>query len=214
MTAVYWGDLFNGIPNRYVFVEDNYLVFASSENAAKGFIRDYVHSSFVRDAEWYQNSRTRLSGKYNLAWFAEVGTVLPWVKAISLGDWLQYIQAHEDRLSVFSTLASQWSNEGDMLYNTIFLSTDKIENDVRPHLLWQTKLEARVSMKPVPVTNHVTGERELFVQDDHNTIYLINDAGRILWKLWTGESTVRYTRWMFLKTVSCNICFLPLRRCI
>lgn len=182
MTAAYWGDLFNGIPNRYVFVEDNYLVFASSENAVKGFIRDYVHSSFVRDAEWYQNSRTRLSGKYNLAWFAEVGTVLPWVKTISLGDWLQYIQAHEDRLSVFSTLASQWSNEGDMLYNTIFLSTDKIENDVRPHLLWQTKLEARVSMKPVPVTNHVTGERELFVQDDNNTIYLINDAGRILWK--------------------------------
>lgn len=182
MTAVYWGNLFNGISNRYVFVEDNYLVFASSENAVKGFIRDYVHSSFIRDAEWYQNSRTRLSGKYNLAWFAEVGAVLPWVEAIAQGKWLKYIQAHEDRLSVFSTLASQWSNEGDMLYNTIFLSTDKIGSDVRPHLLWQTKLDARVSMKPVPVTNHVTGERELFVQDDRNTIYLINDGGRILWK--------------------------------
>lgn len=182
MTAVYWGYLFNGIPNRYVFIEDNYLIFASSESAVKGFIRDYVHSSFVRDAEWYQNARTRLSGKYNLAWFAEVGAALPWVKAISQGNWLQYVKAHEDRLSVFSTLASQWSNEGDMLYNTIFLSTDKVENDVRPHLLWQTKLDARVSMKPVPVTNHVTGERELFVQDDAYSIYLINDAGRILWK--------------------------------
>lgn len=182
LTAVYWGHLFNGIPNRYVFVEGNYLIFASSENAVKGFIRDYVHSSFIRDAEWYRNSRTRLSGKYNLAWFAEVGAVLPWVEAISQGDWLRYVKAHEDRLSVFSTLASQWSNEGDMLYNTVFLSTDKIENDVRAHLLWQTKLEARVSMKPVPVTNHVTGERELFVQDDSHTIYLINDGGRILWK--------------------------------
>lgn len=181
-TAVYWGYFFNGLPNRYVFVEDNYLIFASSESAVKRFIGDYVHSSFVRDAEWYQNSRTRLSGKYNLAWFAEVETVLPWVKAVSQGNWLRYVKTHEERLSVFSTLAAQWSNEGDMLYNTVFLSTDKVENDVRPHLLWQTKLDARVSMKPVPVTNHVTGERELFVQDDNHTVYLINDGGRILWK--------------------------------
>lgn len=35
----------------------------------------------------------------------------------------------------------------------------------------------------MPVTNHATGERELFVQDDHNTVYLLNDAGRILWKM-------------------------------
>ena len=38
-------------------------------------------------------------------------------------------------------------------------------------------------MKPVPVTNHSTGEQELFVQDEQHAVYLINDIGRILWKL-------------------------------
>lgn len=182
MAAVYWGNLFSTIRNRYVFVEDNYLVFASSENAVKGFIRDYVHSSFVRDVEWYQKLRSRLSGKYNLSWFAEVEALLPFFEYTATGSWQQYVKEHADRLTVFSTLAAQWSNEGDMLYNTIFLNTEKIQNDVRPHLLWQTKLDARVSMKPVPVVNHDTRERELFVQDDNYSIYLINDAGRILWK--------------------------------
>ena len=49
--------------------------------------------------------------------------------------------------------------------------------------MWQTRLDARMSMKPTIVVNHNTGERELFVQDEGNTIYLINDVGRILWKL-------------------------------
>lgn len=43
-------------------------------------------------------------------------------------------------------------------------------------------------MKPVPVTNHVTGEREIFVQDENNDVYLLNDAGRVLWRLALGES--------------------------
>lgn len=182
LTAAYWGYLFGGINNRFVFVEDNYLVFASSENAMKNFIRDYVHGSFVRNAEWYQKLRTRLSNKYNLAWFAEVEAEIPFYKHIATGDWQTYIAEHKERLSTFSTLAVQWSNEGDMLYNTLFLNTDKIQNDARPHLLWQTKLDARMSMKPIPVLNHATGERELLVQDDNNVLYLINDAGRILWK--------------------------------
>ena len=33
-----------------------------------------------------------------------------------------------------------------------------------------------MSMKPAIVVNHNTGERELFVQDEGNTIYLINDV--------------------------------------
>lgn len=182
LAAVYWGYLFGGIPGRFVLVEDNYLVFASSEKAVKDFIEDYVHSSFVRDAEWYQKLRTRLSGKYNLSWFAEVEKMLPFYKYVATGDWERYITANADRLSVFSTLAVQWSNEGNMLYSTLFLNTDKIQADTRAHLLWQTKLDARVSVKPVSVINHVSGERELLVQDDNNTVYLINDAGRILWK--------------------------------
>lgn len=182
LAAVYWGYLFGGVRNRFVLVEDNYLVFASSENAVKDFIRDYVHGSFVSNAEWYQKLRTRLSNKYNLAWFAEIGSEIPFYKNIATGDWQTYITEHKERLSIFSTLATQWSNEGNMLYNTLFLNTDKVQDNVRPHLLWQTKLDAPVSLKPVPVVSHATGERELLVQDDKNTVYLINDAGRILWK--------------------------------
>lgn len=186
-SAVYWGDLFEGLKNRYVLVEDNYLIFASSENAVKAFVKDYVHGNFIRDTEWYKNLQTKLSRKYNLSYFARTGDVLPLFKNLSKGEWQKFISGKTTPLAAFPSFALQWSNEGDMLYNTLFLSSSKLQEEVRPHVLWQTKLDARVSMKPVPVNNHVNGERELFVQDDQNNIYLINDGGRILWKLALGE---------------------------
>lgn len=183
LAAVCWGYIFEGIKSRFVLIEDNYLILASSENAIKNFIKDYVHGSFIRDAGWYQNLKTKLAGKYNLAYFAKTAEVLPLYKDLTTGGAEHFISDHSSQLSVFPALALQWSNEGKMLYNTLFFSTACIADDVRPHVLWQTKLEGRVSMKPVPVINHVTGERELFVQDDHHTVYLVNDAGRILWKV-------------------------------
>jgi hypothetical protein len=42
-------------------------------------------------------------------------------------------------------------------------------------------------MKPFFFTNHNTGAREIFIQDNKNNVYLINSAGRVLWKVSPGE---------------------------
>lgn len=183
LASVYWGYVFEGIKSKYILIEDNYLILASSESAVKNFVRDYVHGSFIRDAQWYRNLKTKLAGKYNLAYFARTPEVLPLFKEMATAKGREFLEARSGEKIAFPTFALQWSNEGGMLYNTLFLSSAAVEDEIRPHLLWQTKLDARVSMKPVPVTNHVTGARELFVQDEQNKIYLINDAGRILWKM-------------------------------
>lgn len=183
MPAVYWGYIFEGIKSRYVLVEDNYLIFASSENAMKNFIRDYVHGSFIRDAEWYKNLKNKLAGKHNLSYFARTAEVLPQYRDLVSEKARRFISERMEKPPVFPTWALQWSNEGNMLYNTLFLNPASVQDEIQPHVLWQTRLDGQVSMKPVPVVNHVTGERELFVQDEQNTIYLINDAGRVLWKV-------------------------------
>lgn len=183
LPAVYWGYIFEGIKGRYALVEDNYLIFASSENAMKNFVRDYVHGSFIRDAEWYRNLKGKLSGKYNLSYFAKTADLWPQYENLTVGKARQFVTERMEQSPVFPSWALQWSNEGEMLYSTLFLNPAAVQDGVQAHVLWQTRLEDRMSMKPVPVVNHVTGERELFVQDDKNAVYLINDVGRILWKV-------------------------------
>lgn len=181
--GVYWGDVLGDIKSRYVLVVDNYLVFASSETAVKNFIRDYVHGSSVKESEWYRNQRGRLAAKYNMAYFSDISRSMDYYKSVATGDLQSYLNKDNCQLSFFTSAALQWSNENNMLYTSVSLGTDKVEESVRPHILWQTKLDAPVEMKPVPVTNHETGEQEILVQDTKNTVYLINDAGRVLWKI-------------------------------
>lgn len=183
LASVYWGYLFEGIKCRYVMVEDNYLIFASSENAVRSFAEDYVHGNFIRDAGWYRLLRSKLSEKYNAAYFACTEKMLPVFGSWTSGRASGFVGMREKDGVAFPSFALQWSNEGEMLYSTLFLSSAPVEKDEQTHLLWQTRLDAKVSMKPVPVVNHNTGERELFVQDEQHAVYLINDIGRILWKL-------------------------------
>jgi hypothetical protein len=48
-------------------------------------------------------------------------------------------------------------------------------------------LDTNAGIKPFFFTNHITGAREIFMQDLKNNIYLINAAGRVLWKVALGE---------------------------
>ena len=78
----------------------------SSESAVKSFVRDYVHGSVIRDAEWYRHLKTRLAGKYNMAYFARTAEVLPFYTSLTQGSWQQFLTRRQKELSVFSTSVS------------------------------------------------------------------------------------------------------------
>lgn len=183
LASVLWGYIFEGVNGRFALIEDNYLILASSEEAVKGFVKDYVHHNSIKEVDWFKKMKLKLSSKYNMAYFADVNATVPYYKYASCGDLKDYLASNDKNLAVFSALAVQWSNEGEMLYHAMYLSTEKFEGNERPFILWQTKLDAKVGMKPAVVANHVSGERELLVQDANHNIYLVNDAGRVLWKL-------------------------------
>ena len=180
--GVMWGYVLGGIATNYVLVEDNYVVFASSEKGLQSFASDYMRRLSVRDQEWYQKLRTKLSSKFNWMYLSEMVSMLPYYEQVTKGALRELLVRNKEGMEVFSSLGLQWGSEGNMLYHTLFLSTEEVEQK-QAQVMWQTRLDTRMSMKPAIVVNHNTGERELFVQDEGNTIYLINDVGRILWKL-------------------------------
>lgn len=180
--GVMWGYVLGGIATNYVLVEDNYVVFASSEKGLQSFASDYMRRLSVRDQEWYQKLRTKLSSKFNWMYLSVMVSMLPYYEQVTKGALRELLERNKEGMEAFSSLGLQWGCEGDMLYHTLFLSTEEVEQK-QAQIMWQTRLDARMSMKPAIVVNHNTGERELFVQDEGNTIYLINDVGRILWKL-------------------------------
>ncbi len=58
--------------------------------------------------------------------------------------------------------------------------TEKANNE-QP-MLWSLKLDTLSGMKAAGFINHQTRENELLVQDEANTLYLVNAKGTVLWK--------------------------------
>jgi WD40 repeat protein len=73
-----------------------------------------------------------------------------------------------------------------MIYNTLsvkFKERGREETGTE----WETLLDTAACIKPFFFTNHNTGAREIFIQDYKNNCYLINTAGRVLWKISLNE---------------------------
>ncbi|MDR0765471.1 MAG: hypothetical protein LBF09_00850 [Odoribacteraceae bacterium] len=180
--SVTWGDAFDGMPARYALVQENYLVLASSRAAVQRFARDYFRHSSARDAPWYKRVKERLGVNHNWIHVSSTAAMLPLYRQQARGAWAAYLRANGDRLAGVSSWGYRWSGEEGMLYASLAASVEKVERQAT-RLMWQTRLDADVAMKPAVVKNHVTGERELLVQDRDNTLYLVSDLGLISWKL-------------------------------
>jgi hypothetical protein len=51
-----------------------------------------------------------------------------------------------------------------------------------PNLNFDVKLDAPITATPWVVKNHKNGQKEIFVQDKNNVVYLIDNQGVLLWK--------------------------------
>ncbi len=82
---------------------------------------------------------------------------------------------------VFFTIAmlQYRAGGGSIAIDEMDTISDGLASDI---LAWRLPLGAQVIGSPQLVTNHNTGELEVFVQDANNNIYLINRAGKVLWK--------------------------------
>ena len=76
-----------------------------------------------------------------------------------------------------------------MIYNSLSI---KFKEEAREESTteWETLLDTTASIKPFFFTNHITGAKEIFIQDMKNNTYLINAAGRVLWKVPLNERIV------------------------
>jgi hypothetical protein len=91
------------------------------------------------------------------------------------------LRSNMNSLSKVQAVGYQLASSNNMIYNSIsvIFKERQIEQSTTE---WETLLDTVAAIKPFFFVNHNTGAREIFIQDMKNNVYLINAAGRILWK--------------------------------
>jgi len=181
-----FGPLFSKIATSYFSFVDNYLIMASNKKVLTNIIATNIRQQTIDKDLEFQDMKDNLSESGNLYFFAKWNMGLPLFQYFLTASLVKPLEKHIAEFRHFYGLAYQLTGNDKMLYNTVLLSYSSSTNK-RPHTVWETHLDTAIAFKPKLVVNHKTLDKEIFVQDLKNNIYLINSSGRILWKQPIGE---------------------------
>jgi hypothetical protein len=182
-----FGALFAGTGQcEYFTFINNYLVFANSIQALSKLIHNHIlHKTLYNDIQ-YREFSEYLSSRSNFLLYLNIPRA-PVIFSDYLKKELQKsINKQFNNLKKLQALAIQFSSNNSMLYNNVFLKYQSVFRE-EAQTVWESLLDTSIQFKPEFVTNHYNRSKEIFIQDLNNNIYLINAAGRILWKVQIPE---------------------------
>ena len=181
-----FGDIFGKVETSYFTFVDNYMILGSSKKELKSFILDNIHGRTLESDLEYKEFKETLSEKSNFYVFSRISDVYPIAETYFNENISSLFLKNREKYKHIYGLGFQVQGGDDLLYASLsaYYNPDVRE---RPHTVWATLLDTTIDFKPQLVINHNTNKKEIILQDEKNYLYLINSAGRILWKLYLPE---------------------------
>ena len=161
--------------NKYCII-DNYFVFSGSIEVLQNVIASYQNKTTFNERYYYKNIKEHLSDESSLLMIYTPSTLNNIIDK-NLDQSLNY------KLNNYHTSALQFIYDNNFAHVNGVIKKSKVStrsNSVTEEL--NIKLDADLLIDPQFVTNHITKQKEIVVQDINNTLYLISNKGNILWK--------------------------------
>ncbi len=181
-----FGNFFNVLEENYIVIAGNYLIVADSYKEASQFLYDFLLKRTLSNNETFQDFSNHLSMKSFLLIYANMQKTdqyfARYLNQKTLESWRNSIDASQKT----QTLGIQIGEVSNLPYFNVFLKHHESHRG-KPKTVWESLLDTTISQKPKFVTNHYTKQNEIVIQDDYNNLYLLNQAGRILWKIPLNE---------------------------
>ncbi len=187
MISDVFGDVFARNNSRYFAVYENYIVFGHSFESLSRFLYDNVLGKTLDTDMAYNELTNYMSSRSNVFIYTKLIRSKPLFEHYLNPSFNQKYEENVQKLYAMDACALQLNASNDMIYNNLFFA-NMSGVDQKAKTVWESALDTSASCKPFFFTNHYSGENEIFIQDLNHNVYLINKAGRILWKLKLDEA--------------------------
>jgi len=171
----------------FVAFYDNFMITGSSFVTISRLLYDNVLNNTLANDMEYRHFESSLPSRANYFFFCVPSRFISCIEGFLNEDIVSSVRENRSRISRIGALGYKLSPSNGMLYNSLSVSFTDDEAPGESPMVWETLLDTVVCSKPYFFTNHLTGAREIFVQDLNNNVYLINAAGRVLWKVPLAE---------------------------
>ncbi|HOU95204.1 MAG TPA: hypothetical protein PLN06_01080 [Bacteroidales bacterium] len=165
---------------------DNFMVTGDSYEAVEKFLYSNILNRTLSNDDYFSEFESTLPSKSSYFFYFIPHTNLDLFSAHLNDSIFSLVKDNLNILKKIRCIGCQLSPSNGMVYITLSLRyTENVIDEAETE--WETKLEGSVTGKPFFFVNHNTGATEIVVQDDRNNLYLINAAGRVLWKIPLSE---------------------------
>ena len=161
--------------NLYCNIE-SFFVFADDVDVLQNIIASYQNKTTMADKAYFKSSREKLS---------DASSLLQIVNASSLKYVLDKSLAKNESYNLNSYDASGIQFIYDNNFAHVNGIIQKVKSKAKVNSVSEElniKLGDDILTLPQFVTNHITKQKEITVQDIKNNLYLISNTGKILWK--------------------------------
>ncbi|MFD1615567.1 ribonuclease HII [Gelatiniphilus marinus] len=157
-------------------VIDNFFVFADNLEMLQNIIANYQNKTTLSAQSYFKNIKANLSDQSSLLMVVN-SSILKTILDRNIEGNSNY------KLNKYKASALQF------IYDTHFAhvngvikkaKTRSYQNSISEE--FNIKLDTDLLTNPQFVTNHITKQKEIVVQDVNNRLYLISNKGKILWK--------------------------------
>ncbi len=189
-TEIIFGEISNLPKLNYYFFYDNYIIFCESSDDAKLYIYSlFRNNTLSNDSDFIVFQKT-LPQKTNILFYIN-----------SYYNLNKQIDAfNENFKNIFKSNLGFFSKIQFISLNFSFEKQNFFKTDLnlfynknltnKGQTAWEIELKNNLATKPFFFTNHYTYEKEIFIQDNQNVIYLFDSKGNVIWKKQLKEKII------------------------
>lgn len=161
---------------------DNFLITGSSYLTIARVLYDNLLNNTLANDITYRDFENSLPSRSGYFFYVVPSRILNYLDGFLSEEFISALKKNRSSVNRIQAAGYQLASSNDMIYSSLSLKYKEWVTE-ESSTEWETLLDTVATGKPFFFTNHLTGAQEIFVQDFRNNAYLINAAGRILWKV-------------------------------
>ena len=166
----------------YFTFYDNFLITGNSYITISKLLYDNLLNKTLANDLVYRDLNSTLPTVSGYSFYIVPAMAIEFLSRYLNDDIVNLLRSNINSVSKIQAAGLQSVASNNMIYNSLSV---RFREEAREESTteWETLLDTLAAVKPFFFTNHITGAKEIFIQDMKNNAYLINAAGRILWKV-------------------------------
>jgi len=181
-----FGNMFNVMDKTFYTITNNYVVFANSKNALKNYINHILVRKTLANRSEFSNFRESINAESHIMLYANAHFINQITKPYLNKATLDYLKKSQFNAQQFGDICLQFIVNTNGAFTSMVLSTnDNDEED--DNTSWQIALDYNIKAGPFIIKNHITKTNNILVFDERNTMYRINNQGKIEWAIPVAE---------------------------